>query len=171
MDVTFTLCSELDLSEVINLSKNTFSNAFEKDNNPQDFKKYISEAFSEDSVRQQLRNTNSSYYFVHSTAGVIAYFKTNEFDAQSELQENEGFELERIYVLAEHQGKGIGIQILKKVMALAKEKGKHYLWLGVWERNKRAIKWYQEQGFIKFGTHSFFIGEDEQTDWLMKKMV
>jgi len=62
----------------------------------------------------------------------------NEFEAQNELQELKGLELERIYVINEYQGKGLGAQILQKVVEIAVKKKKEYIWLGVWEYNKEA---------------------------------
>jgi ribosomal protein S18 acetylase RimI-like enzyme len=77
-------------------------------------------------------------------------------------------ELERIYVVPEYQGKGIGADILKQILIHAKEWNKKYLWLGVWEHNPKAISFYQRHGFQKFGEHPYFIGNDKQTDWLLR---
>ncbi|MDT0606174.1 GNAT family N-acetyltransferase [Croceitalea rosinachiae] len=169
MEITFKLCSEKDLEQLIKVSRETFISSFEKDNDPKDFKNYITHAFSKEVLLEQLRDKGSDFYFVHNQKNLLGYFKINEFGAQSELKESNGLELERIYVIERYQGSKIGLKILEKVFALAKQKSKTYIWLGVWEQNERAIKWYQKHKFKKFGTHPYLIGNDEQTDWLMRK--
>ncbi len=171
MEIRLKHCKEKNLAQLVKISKETFSNAFESDNDPNDFKSYLNSAFSENTLLDQLRNKNSLFYFVYLAKTLVGYFKINEFEAQSDIKEAKGLELERIYVLEEYQGKQIGLQVLEKVTSLAKQKNKTYIWLGVWERNIRAIKWYQNNSFKKFGTHPYFIGADKQTDWLMKKEI
>ena len=171
MEVVFKFCNESDIEKLVTISKETFANAFEKDNDPEDFKDYITTAFSRKALLEQLKDKNSIFCFVYADKSLAGYFKINEFTAQSELKEENGLELERIYVFEQYQGYKIGVQILDEILALAKQKNKKYIWLGVWERNIRAIKWYQKNGFEKFGTHPYFIGNDEQTDWLMKKTI
>lgn len=169
MKVTFERVALNNLEKLIEISRTTFSNAFAKDNNPKDFKDYLNTAFSGEALMSQIKNRNATFYFVYYQKDIVGYFKVNEFEAQSDLKETNGLELERIYVLDAYQGKQIGLQMLEKVYTTAKQKGKTYIWLGVWQRNKRAIKWYQNNNFKKFGAHPYFIGDDEQTDWLMKK--
>ena len=151
------------------ISRETFVTAFASQNNPKDFKHYINKAFSMDTINSELNNIASHFYFAYYKNNLIGYFKLNEFDAQNELQEAQGIELERIYVINKFQGKGLGGQILQNIFKLAIKKEKLYIWLGVWELNKEAIRFYQEKGFIKFGTHPYYIGNDKQTDWLMRK--
>lgn len=157
-----------DLNQLIQISKRTFVEAFEKDNNSIDFKNYIDKAFSIDSLKVELADTNTHFYFVYNEENLVAYFKINVGIAQTDVKLSYSVELERIYVLSEYQGMGLGEQLLNKIKNIAKEKGKSMLWLGVWEKNERAIQFYQRHSFQKFGTHPYFIGLDEQTDWLMR---
>lgn len=169
MEITFRKCNAQDIVQLQKLSITTFAQAFEKQNNPEDFQTYLSKAFSEAQLLSELKDSNVSFYFVDWQGETIGYFKTNVFEAQSELQEPIGMELERIYVKSLFQGKGIGLKILSFVEALAKKEGKTYLWLGVWEHNPKAIRFYERHHYVKFDTHSFYIGKDKQTDWLLKK--
>lgn len=73
-------------------------------------------------------------------------------------------ELERIYVLSPYQGQGVGAKALNFVLQLAKRTNKTYVWLGVWEKNEAAIRFYEKWGFKKIGTHPYDIGNDRQTD-------
>ena len=70
-----------------------------------------------------------------------------------------GFEIERIYLIAAFQGKGLGKKLLTKVLNMGKEMGYKKVWLGVWENNFKAIRFYKKYGFKKFGQHNFFVGK------------
>jgi len=168
MELTYSLCSSKDLHELRTISEQTFIAAFEKDNDPSDFKDYIEKAFSKETISKELLNPDCNFFFVHNDREIVAYFKLNVGTAQTDVKLKDSLELERIYVLSQFQGLGLGKQILDYIKGLSIERGKRMLWLGVWEENKRAINFYKRQGFQKFGTHPYFIGSDEQTDWLMR---
>jgi len=168
MQLEYRICNLSDIDQLIYLSKTTFVASFESQNNPKDFEEYIHFAFSKEKLTSELSNPNSSFYFVYLGKDLIGYFKLNINDAQTDIKSEEAIELERIYVLGSFQGMGLGSQILDHVRQLALKTGKSYLWLGVWERNARAIALYQRNGFKKFGTHPYLIGDDEQLDWLMR---
>jgi ribosomal protein S18 acetylase RimI-like enzyme len=80
-------------------------------------------------------------------------------------------EIQRIYVLKEHKGKGIGKRMIEKAAAIGREKSLQYIWLGVWEHNRAAIAFYEKLGFLKFDSHVFVLGEDHQIDHLMKRAL
>ena len=109
-----------------------------------------------------------SFYFLCIDDTHAGYFKLNEADAQTENFGKTAIEIERIYVIPKLQGKKLGEAMLKKTMEIAKEKQAEFLWLGVWERNIHAIRFYERLGFRHFGSHDFYIGNDRQTDLLMK---
>ncbi|MGI9551761.1 MAG: GNAT family N-acetyltransferase [Aurantibacter sp.] len=161
-------CSLGDLDLLIEISKRTFSEAFEKINNPGDFEDYIKTAFSETRLKKELQNPNSDFYFVYADTDLAGYFKVNLKTAQTEFKNRNSLELERIYVLHAHQGKKIGSWILQEVLKMSASAQKSFVWLGVWQKNARAIEFYERHGFEKIGTHPYFIGRDQQTDWLMR---
>jgi ribosomal protein S18 acetylase RimI-like enzyme len=70
---------------------------------------------------------------------------------------------------AKFQGKGLGRALIEHAIKIAWEKKKTYIWLGVWEKNEKALAFYQKHRFYKIGTHPFFMGDDEQTDYIMRK--
>ncbi|WP_339835308.1 GNAT family N-acetyltransferase [uncultured Maribacter sp.] len=168
MELSYKPCSFNDLSQLMLISRKTFVEAFENDNDPLDFKNYIDRAFSNDTLAIELQNTESHFYFVYHEQTLVAYFKLNEGNAQTDGKLVDSIELERIYVIASYQGKRLGEEILNQIKHIALQRKKNSLWLGVWEHNQRAIKFYQRNAFKKFGTHPYFIGNDEQTDWLMR---
>ncbi|QLG45325.1 GNAT family N-acetyltransferase [Costertonia aggregata] len=168
MDFRYKKCAESDLDILIHISRTTFQNAFQNDNNPKDFKQYLEEAFAKEKLVSELSNPNSVFCFVYVDDVLSGYFKLNENSAQTDIKSKESLEIERIYVKQEFQGKGIGQNMLEKIKQIAFKKQKMFIWLGVWEKNKRAIDFYRRHGFFEFGTHPYFIGNDKQTDWLMR---
>ena len=98
----------------------------------------------------------------------VGYLKINFGSAQTDLNDRDAMELERIYVLGKFQGKSIGKKLLTDVIQIAKKKEMNYLWLGVWKKNEKAIEFYKKQGFTTFNSHSFKMGTEIQTDLLMK---
>jgi len=168
MRIHFQKCTLSDLNQLIEVARTTFVDSFEKDNDPEDFKNYITTAFEKSNFLGQLQNPKSSFYFVFRHKELVGYFKINCSDAQTDIKSEESIELERIYVIKEFQGMEIGKRMLQEAIRLASLKNKKYLWLGVWEKNRDAIRFYQKYSFTKFDTHPYFIGNDEQTDWLMR---
>ena len=168
MELSFKICELKDLGTLIEISKDTFITAFEKDNNPSDFQSYIDDAFSVKKIKAELENPNSTFHFVYLKNKLIGYFKLNENDAQSEQFEAQTLELERIYVIDSFQGKGIGKQMLFQVIDIAKFKELNFLWLGVWQENKSAVRFYERYNFKIFHEHAYYIGKEKQMDWLMK---
>lgn len=168
MKLHYHKCTPADLDQLVEISRTTFIDAFRSQNNPEDFEHYLATAFNPGQLNSELRNSNTAFYFAMAGDTLAGYFKLNAGDAQSETKDENGIELERIYVRAHYQGKQIGRQMLEKVKELARSQNKEYLWLGVWEENTRAIRFYENLGFTRFGTHPYYIGSDKQTDWLMK---
>ena len=168
MHLFYKKCTQDDLDQLVQISRTTFRAAFEADNDPEDFKTYIDAAFHRDKLADELNDPNTSFYFVYLKNDLVAYSKLNENESQSDLKGGDSMELERIYVLPDFQGKGLGRCILKQVKRITAKMAKAFLWLGVWEHNTKAIKFYEENGFYKFGTHPYYIGKDKQLDWLMR---
>jgi hypothetical protein len=130
---------------------------------------YSSVAFTHQNMLDQLTNPNSYFYFAMLDDELAGYIKLNFGEAQTEFKDNNALEIERIYVSGEHHGKKIGKRLLNFAIETALDKNFHYVWLGVWEHNYKAIGFYQHNGFEAFSRHEFLLGYDRQTDLLMKK--
>ena len=146
----------------------TFYESFSSVNTEENMTQYLAAAYSLDKLTAELNNPNSSFYFVAINDKVIGYLKINFGDSQTELKQANAIEIERIYVLKEYHGKNIGQLLFEKAMELAIQKKADYVWLGVWEENPRAISFYKKNGFVEFDKHIFKLGDDEQTDIMMK---
>ena len=156
------------LQELKRLGKQTFTEAFARVNNPEDFNRYLKEAFSEKTLSGELLNPGSRFFFLYSDGQLCGYSKINTGTAQTEIREIEGMEIERIYVLKTHQGSGLGTWMLNRFQAMAREERKRYLWLGVWEENHDAIRFYKQHGFVTFDKHPYYVGSDRQMDLMMR---
>ena len=157
-----------DLETLRYLSIQTFKETFEEVNTEEDMQKYLDENLSIEKLKTELENVNSEFYFAENNDEILGYLKLNFKDAQTEKLEENHFEIERIYVLKAFLGQKIGQILFDKAIEIGREKNLEYVWLGVWEENHRAIRFYGKNGFEIFGKHDFVLGKDVQTDLLMK---
>jgi ribosomal protein S18 acetylase RimI-like enzyme len=157
-----------DINQLQEISMQTFYESFSSVNTEENMTQYLAEAYSLEKLTNELNNPNSSFYFAVVNDKIIGYLKINFGDSQTELNQDNALEIERIYVLKEYHGKNIGQLLFEKSMELAIHKKADYVWLGVWEANPRAINFYKKNGFVEFDKHIFKLGDDEQTDIMMK---
>jgi ribosomal protein S18 acetylase RimI-like enzyme len=132
---------------------------------------YLQEAFNKKKLLAELNNKNSLFYFLYAENELAGYLKINDAPAQSDINDTDSIEMERIYIKKTFKGKGLGKKLVKFSLQLAKEMKKNYVWLGVWEKNIDAISFYKKMGFKKAGRHSFRMGNELQNDLIMKKMI
>jgi len=158
--------SELDQLQII--GRQTFVETFADRNTEENMQKYLEEGYSVDKLTGEITNTNSEFYFAVLDNRIIGYLKINFGQAQTELNSQNALEIERIYVLKEFHGKKVGQILYELALNIAKRKNVDYVWLGVWEENPRAISFYRKNGFVEFDKHIFKLGDDEQTDIMMK---
>lgn len=160
-----------DLPELQAIGKQTFVEAFGPGNTEENMQQYLEEGFSDEKLTAELNDKNSAFYFARSGSNVLGYLKLNFGNAQTELKDEKALEIERIYVLQAFLGQQVGQALYEKSLQVARENGMDYIWLGVWEENPRAIRFYKKNGFTEFGKHVFKLGNDEQTDIMMKLML
>jgi len=160
-----------DVETLQQLSRQTFFETFAKSNTEADMTKYLTENLSTETLLAELSNPNSLFFIAWMEQEPIGYLKLNFGDAQADLQEDTSVEIERIYVKADHLGKGVGQILYEKALEIAQLEQKSSIWLAVWEKNPRAISFYKKNGFIEFDTHIFVLGDDKQTDIMMRKTL
>jgi ribosomal protein S18 acetylase RimI-like enzyme len=160
--------SVIDLEILQIISKQTFFETFANENSESDMKQYLDENLSLDTLEKELLTTNSEFYVLVVNGNTIGYLKLNFAEAQTELKNNTSLEIERIYVLKEFHGQNMGQLLYNKALEIATKLSIKEIWLGVWEKNKRAISFYKKNGFIEFDTHIFKLGNDDQIDIMMK---
>lgn len=157
-----------DINELQKIGRQTFQETFADSNSEENMRSYLEEGFSVEKLTTELNNENSEFYFAKNDNEVIGYLKVNFGESQTELKDNKALEIERIYVSKEFHGKSVGQLLYNKAIEVAKQKDAEYVWLGVWEENPRAISFYKKNGFVEFDKHIFRLGDDEQTDIMMK---
>lgn len=157
-----------DIERLQKIGKQTFSETFSAGNTEENMRKYLDEGFSPEKLAAELADDNAEFYFAILGNNVIGYLKLNTGQSQTELKDEKALEIERIYVLKEFHGKKVGQLLYEKAIQVAKQHNADYVWLGVWEENPRAIHFYRKNGFVEFDKHIFKLGDDEQTDIMMK---
>ncbi|MBB6239004.1 ribosomal protein S18 acetylase RimI-like enzyme [Pedobacter sp. AK013] len=153
------------------IGRATFSEAFAAVNSEENMKEYLEKSFSEEKLKTELGNQDSQFYFALLDGKAIGYLKINTGLAQTEKLNLNALEIERIYILKAFYGRKVGQLLYQKAIDIAHEIRASYVWLGVWEENHRALRFYEKNGFIAFNKHKFWLGDDEQTDLMMKKVL
>jgi diamine N-acetyltransferase len=171
MTINIKQCDVGDLRKLQEISYETFNETFEDQNSPENMNAYLERAFNLTQLEKELSTISSQFFFVYLHHEVAGYLKVNINDAQSEEMGNESLEIERIYVRSNFQKHGLGKYLLNKVVEIAMARNKKKIWLGVWEKNENAIAFYQKMGFVQTGAHSFYMGDEEQTDFIMTKTL
>ncbi|MFJ8258384.1 GNAT family N-acetyltransferase [Peribacillus asahii] len=171
MDINIKKCTIEDVCILQEVGYETFNETFKQQNSPENMKAYLESAFNLKQLEKELSNTSSEFFFVYFNDEVAGYLKVNINDAQSEEMSDESLEIERIYIKNKFQKHGLGKYLLNKSMEIAMEHNKKKIWLGVWEKNENAIAFYKKMGFVRTGSHSFYMGDEEQLDFIMTKTL
>ena len=158
-----------DVNALQAISKTTFVETFASYNSEENMDRYLTESYSLQRLTAEIGNKDSEFYFARQGSLVVGYLKMNSGLLQTELKATNGIEIERIYVLKDYHGKQVGQMLYEWALQVAQDRKFDYVWLGVWEHNRRAIRFYEKNGFEPFDKHIFRLGDDEQTDIMMKK--
>ena len=170
-DIEITKVKLADIDSLQVIGRQTFFETFADHNTADDMQKYLDNNLSIDKLKNELADKNSEFYFATLDDKVIGYLKINFGQAQTELKDKSSLEIERIYVLKDFHGKKVGQVLYDKAIDIAKQTKSDYIWLGVWEKNPRAINFYKKNGFVEFDKHIFKLGDDEQTDIMMRLKI
>lgn len=157
-----------DLSTIQQIGISCFTETFSEINTPENMEKYLKDNFNTAQLSLEINNPDSPFYIAYSDNEPVGYLKLNSGNAQTETVDDETIEIQRIYVLKAFHGKKIGQLLLDQAIKVAQESNVDYAWLGVWEENHRAIQFYEKNDFFTFDKHIFTLGNDQQTDLLMK---
>lgn len=165
------IATSKDARCIAELSRKTFYDTFADSNTEQDMAKFMNEQFSMDQLMEEVIKGEDIFYLAEEGEKAVGYIKLRSGDRYPEFGNEPTLEIARIYVDKSALGKGVGKLLMDQCIAVAESLQKKIIWLGVWEKNERAIKFYAKAGFSKFGEHDFVLGNDVQTDWLMLKKL
>jgi ribosomal protein S18 acetylase RimI-like enzyme len=160
-----------DMESLRNISIKTFIETFASVNTAENMDNYVRDNFNTDQLTNEIINPDSHFYLASINNETIGYLKINFGKAQTELINEQAMEIHRIYVLQEFHGKKIGQLFIDEVLLIANQNPVDYIWLGVWEENHRALKFYTKNGFVEFDKHVFTLGNEDQTDLLLKLQI
>ena len=160
-----------DAALVADISRQTFHDTFAADNTEEDMAKFLSEQFTKGRLMLEVGAPENIFLLAYHENEVAGYAKLREGKKLATLQGTAALEIARLYVVKEYLGKGVGRLLMQASLNIANEQKKEVVWLGVWERNQRAIDFYTACGFQKFDECDFLLGDDMQRDWLMKKTL
>lgn len=148
-----------------------FNDAFADNplNKPEDMRAYIEQAFSLEQTACELAETDSIFFIAETEGRIIGYAKLQEHSTEECIADENPIELQRLYVLKDFHGQGIAEKLMNECFKIAREKNYQTMWLGVWEHNFRAQKFYEKLGFRHSGKHIFQLGSDAQTDLVMER--
>lgn len=161
-------CRPQQARALAQLGEVTFRESYADQVSRDDLERYVRSAYAPEELERQLRDPGSAFYLAEREGRPVGYLKLNLPGAQSDLDEVDALEIESLYVTAAHQGTGIGGRLLEQAITMADDARLRSIWLGVWERNARAIAFYEHAGFRPFGFHDFELGRLRHRDVLMR---
>lgn len=157
-----------ELAKLRDLALETFVDSFGPHNSPMNMDNYVEKSFSFKQLEKEFNQPDSRFFFARANDAVIGYLKLNSGKSQTDHSLGSALEIERIYVKSDYQNMKVGQFMIDYAISLAKRENFQRIWLGVWDQNERAIKFYTRNNFRICGSHPFFLGLDKQTDILMK---
>ena len=160
-----------DARLIADISHQTFYETFAAYNSRENMDKFLSQQFTKGRLILEVGARENIFLLAYDDDKIAGYVKLRDERVPLSLRHVNALEVARLYAMKTAIGKGIGSQLMQSCVDIAKEKKKEWLWLGVWEKNQRAINFYSKWGFEKFDETDFLLGDDVQRDWLMKKKI
>ena len=146
----------------------SFRDSYPSEISPQDMADYLATAFSPQKQAVELAQPGTLFLIAEADGQVAGYAMLKEGPPPIHLPAGDHpIELVRIYAHQSWVGKGLGGNLMRACLIEARNRSCDTIWLGVWEKNPRALAFYHKWGFIEFGTQVFQMGNDRQTDILM----
>jgi ribosomal protein S18 acetylase RimI-like enzyme len=153
------------------LGAQTFVEAFAEDNTPEDMAAYLAASFNLEQLTTELTDPLSIFFVAEVDGDAAGYAKIHSGKVLAGVSDQKSVELVRLYVSQKWLGCGVGQALMQKCIDEAREMGFQIIWLGVWERNQRALAFYRKFHFHEVGEHNFQLGSDMQRDILMQREV
>lgn len=170
-DIVIRTAEPADAPYLAELGARMFLTAFAANNNPADIDAYVAKAFSKDTILQELEDPQSKFLLAVSNGNNIGYAKIRKGQPPDCVDGPRPIELERLYVDASKQSGGVGATLMQAVFEYASGEGYGTVWLGAWEKNPNARRFYERQGFAAVGSKYFIVGNDRQNDVIMRRIL
>ena len=136
-----------------------------------DLLNYNNTYFSVEKQKEELKNSNNLFYLIYSDKSPIGYIKLVKNATNKNISSSNICKLERLYILNDFIAQKVGSiamdYILKKVTELKFEE----LWLAVYIKNTKAIRFYEKNGFKNIGNIIFNVGESDFDNYVLSKKI
>lgn len=153
------------------LAERTFRVAFAQANSPEDMQKHCASHYGEALQLAEIRDSSRETWVVEGAQGLVAYAQLRLEALSPVIRGEQPVEIQRFYVEGSQHGTGLAHRLMAHLLGRAAARGSTVVWLGVWERNQRALAFYRKWRFDVVGEHSFAVGDDLQRDLLMRHDV
>jgi len=163
-ELSIRMAESRDAEPLARFAAYAFHAAFADENDPADMNAYISTAFTPEQTAREISDPDSTFFLAFEDDAFAGFVKLHAGNIPDCVTGPVPIELERIYADPERIGSGIGKRLMQAALEYAQQSGFRTVWLGVWERNIRAIRFYRSRGFADVGSHAFVLGSDVQTD-------
>jgi ribosomal protein S18 acetylase RimI-like enzyme len=169
--VTIRELTEADIPQLRDLAIRIFRATFTSQNSPENLEAFLNRDYSTESFKKEFAQPGSQYFFISDDDKTVGYLRLRNNPEVDHILGPNTTEIHRLYVDPAYHGKKVGDQLMQFALDVANNRNNDWVWLGVWEHNPRAIRFYEKWGFERFSEHEFFMGNEKQTDWLLRKKV
>ncbi|MGI8950316.1 MAG: GNAT family N-acetyltransferase [Chitinophagaceae bacterium] len=160
-----------DAETICDIAARTFYNTYAVYNSQEDMQQYMQESFSIQQIKSELEDAQSKFLLITENENILGYAKITWRRKPVNSSDEIALEIARFYAETIYIGKGIGKFLMEECISIAKAGAAKYIWLDVWQENKKAIRFYQKWGFIITENYSFILGKDVQQDYIMEKRI
>jgi diamine N-acetyltransferase len=153
------------------LAEGTFRAAFVESTSAANMQLHCAVNYGQALQVAEIREPSRETWVAEADERLVAYVQLRLKATSTVIVDERAVEIQRFYVDASHHGTGLAHDLMAHVLARAEAAGSAELWLGVWERNQRALAFYRKWGFDVVGEHIFNLGDDPQRDLVMRRDV
>lgn len=158
-----------DAKTLSDFGRRVFAATFAKDNTPEDMAAFLSRWYTAAQQEAELAEPSLVTLLAELDGTLAGFAQLHRGTAPQCVTGSEPVEIARLYVDPEHHGRGVAHALMESALDAARNLGGQTVWLGVWERNPRAIRFYEKHGFVDVGSQPFLLGNDLQTDRVMTR--
>ena len=160
-----------DAEMLTELARRTFYEAFAPMNSPENMEAYMSQNFTLQKFSAQLADPRATFLIAEIEATPVAFAKLYDGEVPDCVGGFAPVEIERFYVDRQFHGMGVAQTLMQACLDRARQSGYGTIYLGVWDKNHRAIAFYRKCGFDVVGSHAFQMGDEAQNDLWMERRL
>ena len=169
--LTIRIAGKNEAELIADISRQAFYETFAAENTREDMDIFMTKQFSKQKLIEEVGTSGNIFLLAYDGDEVAGYVRLKEIEQIKDVDKTPSIEIARLYAMTKKIGTGVGSFLMQQSFDMAKKMNRRKIWLGVWEKNLRAIRFYEKWGFEKFGEQDFILGNDIQLDWLMKKYL